>query len=117
MGRRRWRSAPIIADLWLEFRWFAIPALWCIGRYYGFVWRKTYSHGGPWVAQYIVMAALSIYLVMQTMEAVIFRFLLMSVPIWTTWYAAQRVQFAAQQSWVPVYESIGTRITSRDFAR
>jgi hypothetical protein len=34
------------------------------------------------------MAALSIYFVMQTMEAVIFRLLELSIPIWLVWRLA-----------------------------
>ena len=83
-------AAPgFIADLWVEFRWFAMLALLLIGRLYGTFWRKSQTEGGPWVAQYIVLAALSVYMVMQTMEAVIFRFLMMSIPIWLTWSAAR----------------------------
>jgi hypothetical protein len=84
-------AAPgFIADLWVEFRWFSMPTLWLLGRLYGRFWRNAQLRGGPWVAQYIVVAALSVYLVMQTMEAVIFRFLLMSLPIWLTWRVAYR---------------------------
>jgi hypothetical protein len=82
-------AAPgIIADLWLEFRWFSVAALFVIGRIYGVAWRNACLRGGPWVGQYIILAALSVYLVMQTMEAVVFRLLLMSIPIWLSWYAA-----------------------------
>jgi hypothetical protein len=84
-------AAPgFIADLWVEFRWFSMPVLWLLGRLYGRLWRKAHLQGGPWIAQYIIVAALSVYLVMQTMEAVIFRSLLMSLPLWLTWYVAQR---------------------------
>jgi hypothetical protein len=84
-------SAPgIVADLWIEFRWLAIPVLWIIGRAYGWVWRKAASEGQEWTAQYVVLAALSIYLVMQTMEAVIFRLLILSVPMWLVWHRARR---------------------------
>jgi len=84
-------AAPgFIADLWVEFRWFSMPTLWLLGRLYGRFWRNAQLKGGPWVAQYIVVASLSVYLVMQTMEAVIFRFLLMSLPIWLTWRLAHR---------------------------
>jgi hypothetical protein len=34
------------------------------------------------------MAALSIYFVMQTMEAVIFRLLELSIPVWVVWKIA-----------------------------
>ena len=37
-----------------------------------------------------MMSALSIYFVMQTMEAVIFRLLLLSIPVWIAWFIAGR---------------------------
>ena len=89
-------AAPgFIADLWVEFRWFAMPALWLLGWLYGRFWRQAQLQGGPWVAQYIVLSSLSVYMVMQTMEAVIFRLLMMSLPIWITWTVANR----KAQSW------------------
>jgi hypothetical protein len=88
-------SAPgIVADLWVEFRWFAIPILGLIGRIYASVWRKAVVEGQVWTAQYIMMSALSIYLVMQQMEAVIFRVLILSVPVWLVWRSALQTQNA-----------------------
>ncbi len=82
-------AAPgIIADLWLEFRWFSVAALWLVGVTYGLAWRNACLRGGPWVGQYVILSALSVYLVMQTIEAVVFRLLLMSIPVWLSWYAA-----------------------------
>jgi len=79
-------SAPgIIADLFVEVWWLAIPAMVALGWLYGFVWQKAVTRGGPWSSQYVILSALSIYLVMQTMEAVIFRTLLLSIPCWITW--------------------------------
>jgi len=79
-------SAPgIIADLFVEVWWLAIPAMAALGWVYGFVWQKAVTRGGPWSSQYVILSALSIYLVMQTMEAVIFRTLLLSIPCWITW--------------------------------
>jgi hypothetical protein len=84
-------SAPgIIADLWIEVWWFAIPAMAALGWCYGFVWRKAVLQGGPWASQYVLISAISIYLVMQTMEAVIFRTLMLSIPCWLTWRWALR---------------------------
>ena len=84
-------SAPgVIADLWAEFHWFNLLALFAIGALYGFVWRKAQLQAGPWTAQYIIMAALSVYLVMQTMEAVIFRLLILSIPLRFSWWLARR---------------------------
>lgn len=85
-------SAPaIIADLWMEFRWLTMPVLWVIGRLYARVWQKTHLIGGPWITQYIIVAALSIYFVMQTMEAVVFRLLILSLPMWTVWRIARQL--------------------------
>lgn len=90
-------SAPgVVADLWLEFRWLAIPAMALIGRIYGTVWRKAVVDGQVWTSQYIMMSALSIYLVMQTMEAVIFRLLILSIPVWLVWRSALRGDRALQ---------------------
>lgn len=79
-------SAPgVVADLWVEVSWFAIPFMGLLGWGYGSIWRKAVSRGGPWSTQFVIVSAISIYLVMQTMEAVIFRTLLLSVPTWLIW--------------------------------
>ncbi len=76
-------SAPgIVADLWVEMWYLAIPCMGALGWVYGWVWRKSVTVGGPWASQAIILNAISIYMVMQTMEAVIFRTLLLSVPSW-----------------------------------
>ena len=85
-----WNGAPgsapgIVADLWIEGSWLAFPALFLGGWAYGKCWRKAVMQGGVWASQYAVLSALSIYLVMQTMEAVIFRLLLLSIPLWVVW--------------------------------
>ena len=79
-------SAPgIVADLWVEVSWLSIAAMALLGWSYGSVWKKAVLNGGPWATQYVLLAALSIYLVMQTMEAVIFRTLELSIPCWLVW--------------------------------
>ncbi len=89
-------SAPgLLADLWLEFRWLALPVMWFIGRIYGSVWRKMRLEGGVWKAQYVILASLSIYLVMQTIEAVLFRAIELSLPVWILWGTAP----AARAKW------------------
>jgi hypothetical protein len=80
-------SAPgIVSDLWTEFRWLNMPVLFLLGRLYATAWRRATLRGGPWIAQYVIVAALSVYFVMQTMEAVIFRTLILSIPVWLTWH-------------------------------
>ena len=88
-------SAPgIIADFFVEVWWFAVPLMEVVGWAYGFVWRRAVTRGGPWGTQYIILAALSIYLVMQTGEAVIFRTIELSLPCWFVWSWAIRVPSA-----------------------
>jgi hypothetical protein len=83
-------SAPgIIADIWAECHWLNLPVLFFIGFLYASVWRKAQLLGGVWTAQYVIMCALSIYLVMQTMEAVIFRLLILSIPLRIAWRLAR----------------------------
>ena len=79
-------SAPgIVADLWVEVWWLAVPFMAVLGWTYGAVWKKAVQHGGAWSTQYVILSCLSIYLVMQTMEAVIFRTLMLSIPSWLIW--------------------------------
>ncbi len=83
-------SAPgIVADLWVEVWWFAILAMALLGWGYGTVWKKAVTLGGAWSTQYVILSCLSIYLVMQTMEAVIFRSLMLSIPAWLVWRWAE----------------------------
>ena len=83
-------SAPgIVADLWVELWWLCIGAMAVLGWTYGFVWKKAVQNGRGWSMQYTILSALSIYLVMQTMEAVIFRTVMLSVPMWLVWRWAE----------------------------
>ena len=66
----------------LEFWWFSFLVLFLIGWFYGIAWRKAVTRGGLWIISYTLMAALSVYLVMQTLEAMAFRFLFMTAAAW-----------------------------------
>ncbi len=102
-------SAPgIVADLWVEVQWGCLVLLALLGWMYGRVWRRAVTEGGPWTSQYVVLSALSIYLVMQTMEAVIFRSLLLSIPCWLTWRWAYRA---------PVGHAVSARPAMRPMMR
>ena len=85
-----WEGAPgsapgIVADLFLEFWWVCVAVMGAFGWFYARLWRLAMERGGVWISQYAVFFALAIYFVMQTMEAVIFRSILLSVPLWLTW--------------------------------
>ncbi len=86
-------SAPgIVADLFIEVSFGNVLLMAFLGAGYGWVWKKAVTAGVGWISQYVVISALSIYLVMQTMEAVIFRTLLLSIPCWIVWNWAMRGQ-------------------------
>jgi hypothetical protein len=84
-------AAPgIIADMWIEFWWFSIVAMYVIGWCYGSAWRRMVTQGGLWIPVYTMMTALSAYLVFQTLEAMIFRFLFTGGAIILIWNYATR---------------------------
>ena len=79
-------AAPgIVADMWIEFWWYYCIVLFIIGWFYGMAWRKAVSKGGLWIPVYTLMTSLSVYLVMQTLEAMSFRFLLTATASWLIW--------------------------------
>lgn len=79
-------AAPgIVADMWIEFRYLAFLALFCIGNLYGTAWRKAVSKGSLWIPTYTLMSAFSIYLIMQTLEAMAFRFIFTGIAVWFIW--------------------------------
>lgn len=89
-----WKEVPgaagaMIADLWVEFSWLMLPVLWLIGYAYGSTWQKAVRLSGPWNTQYTILALLSIYMVSQSGEAVIFRLVILSVPSWWVWRKAR----------------------------
>jgi hypothetical protein len=91
-------SAPgIIADLFVELWWLAVPAMAIVGWCYAWVWKKAVTRGAGWDSQYVIVSALSIYFVMQTGEAVIFRVLMLSLPCWLVWKWALRAPVTAYE--------------------
>ena len=82
-------AAPgIVADLWIEFSWASLLAILGIGWCYGRAWARAVRNGGLWVPIYCALFALSIFLVMQSLEAMLFRFLLLAVPALLAWWYA-----------------------------
>lgn len=73
-------AAPsVVGDFWLEFGILAPFAMFAVGWLYGRLW--SLSRSDPRVQPaYVLLAALSIYLLMQTIEAWMFRALLFGLP-------------------------------------
>lgn len=89
-------AAPgLVADMFIEFGYLSPLALLLIGVLYGTGWRRATGGGGVWVPVYSLMLALSLYLVLQTLEAMAFRFLLTTVPLVIVWKWAARQQVSA----------------------
>ncbi len=82
-------AAAMIADMWVEFSWFIFPVLFGIGYVYGYVWGRTVDEGGLWNSQYTIISILAVYLVTQSGEAVIFRFLILTIPTRWVWRKAR----------------------------
>jgi hypothetical protein len=79
-------SAPgLVADMWIEFWWASFLAILVIGWCYGRVWFQAVTQGGIWVVIYCLMLSLSAFLVMQTLEAMAYRLLLLAVPALLAW--------------------------------
>ena len=79
-------AAPgIVADTWAEFWWGFIPFLFLVGWTYSHFWRRARQTGGAWAIGFVIVMALSGYLVTQTFEAMVFRFMFMAVPTWIVW--------------------------------
>ena len=85
-------AAPgIVADMFMEFSWGMVAVLFLIGYFFGRTWRNSVEWGGIWIVVYGVALSLSVYLVMQTLEAFLFRLLFMLAPVyWTNWYIHRR---------------------------
>jgi hypothetical protein len=85
-------AAPgIIADMWIELWLGAFPVLLAFGWWYGHAWRRAVERGGMWTTIYGLMFVFSVYLIMQTLEAMAVRFLETALPAWLAWrYALAR---------------------------
>jgi hypothetical protein len=81
-------AAAVVADLWVELSWFSIPLMAIIGWGYGYVWYRAVWQREWWTTFYMIFALLSIYFITQSGEAVIFRFLLLTVPSRYVWKKA-----------------------------
>jgi len=93
-------AATMVADFWVELSWLAIPLCGWIGWGYGYVWRRAVEEQRWWTTLYMILTLLSLYMVTQSGEAVIFRFVILTVPAYFVWRRAQR------SVGVPVHASV-----------
>jgi len=94
LDRMGWAENPgaapaIVADLWAEWSWLGIPMLGFFGWYYGRAWKRAVSWGGGLaISRYVIVVMLSIFLITQTMEAIIFRYAILTTFSWFLWRGA-----------------------------
>ncbi|MFN6163147.1 MAG: O-antigen polymerase [Planctomycetota bacterium] len=74
-----------IVDLYWEFGWLYVLALWLFGRGISMVWHRFRTLGGYWFVGYFLIAALAIYLPTQSFSAFAHRFLYLSVMSFVFW--------------------------------
>jgi hypothetical protein len=92
-------AATMVADFWVELSWLAILFCGLIGWGYGYVWRRAVQEQGWWTTFYMILTLLSVYMVTQSGEAVIFRLVILAVPSYIVWRRAR------QQVRIPVHAS------------
>lgn len=102
-----WRGAPgsapgMVADFWAEFSWLYLIALFIVGYLYATLWRRAIRQDALGVALYAIAVALSTYLVMQTFEALAFRFLLLAFGSWVIGRKARRRGVRIRRERVPL---------------
>lgn len=83
-------AAGMVADLWVEFSFLIFPTVWIIGYWYASRWKRAVVLGAGAITQYMILALLSIYMVSQSGEAVIFRFVILTAPTIYVWKKAAR---------------------------
>jgi hypothetical protein len=77
----------IVADLFVEFSWGAVPAVFLFGWLYGVGWRRHLVEGGPWTVVYLALMAFSVFAVLQNIpQAFVARFLIVVVPTLLLWW-------------------------------
>jgi hypothetical protein len=82
-------AAPgLVADMYVELWWLSMGVLLGIGWLHARCWRLAVQQGGFWAVEYSLLVSLSVYLVMQTIEAMLFRWLFMTGGAWVVWRLA-----------------------------
>ena len=94
-------ATGIVADMWIELWLGAFPVLVAFGWGYGRVWRHAVERGGLWTTLYCLMFALSVYLIMQSLNAMGIRFLETALPAWLAWRYALAAGAAATRAAPP----------------
>lgn len=103
-------AAAMVADLWVEFYWLVLPVSALLGWIYGYVWLRAIRDGRFWTTEYTILAMLSIYLVTQSGEAVIFRLVILTVASQFVWRKALQAGPHGRLTAIPMQPGIEHRV-------
>jgi hypothetical protein len=79
-------AAPgFTADLFAEFAWFAIPLCFVFGWAYARSWRSAINTQGLGMLLYVPCVAYSLFFIIQTLEAFVFRLAFAYLPVLLFW--------------------------------
>jgi len=84
-------AVTLAASAYVEFAWGAPLFVFLLGWMYGTSWRRCLTRGGLWTVLYSILVACSVFLVAQTFLAVLYRVLLMTMPVTVIWYSSPRL--------------------------
>lgn len=79
-------AAPgVAAGAYVELGWLAPVFLFLVGWGYALAWRRSLVQGGRWTVIYSILLSVSAYLVAQSFFAILYRVLLMVIPVLVLW--------------------------------
>lgn len=70
----------MVGDFWIEFNIFSLAVAYAIGYFYGRVWRASFTNLTAKL-MHLILSAFSIYLVMQDLDAWLYRVFLLGIPL------------------------------------
>ena len=88
----RGNACGFITDMYIEFWWGMVIAVFLIGRSYSFVWSRMGTGNLYWLLLYFAMLAVSVYLPTQSVQAWLVRLLFVAVPTTLAWKLQGRSQ-------------------------
>ena len=84
-GVPRGSASGVAAGEFVEWGWAGAVAVFFFGWFYAYAWQTAVRRQGIWAVNYIALMALSIFLVTQSLMAVLFRYLMIIVPSILLW--------------------------------
>jgi hypothetical protein len=103
-------ASGLMADMFVEFAWLSFGALYLIGFVYGRAWLRATRGEHYWIVVYTILLAHSVYLVSQSMVAILGPVVLTIVPTTLVWKL-----FIKKRSMKPTYSNMPNNLPRRPF--